>query len=225
MATISIIVPVYRRPHRAAPLVESALAASTVDVEVMFVCTARDRAEVAACRATGARVEVLYGPRAHGDYARKINHGVRVTDSPYMFQGADDLAFTPGWDERVLAVAARPGAGIVGTVDLGNSRTRGARHSTHSLITRDYAILGTIDDPFVTLHEGYRHNFVDDELIGTARHRDAYQPSNAVVEHLHPNWHKAPRDRVYDLGEEGFSIDRDLFNVRRLLWERGGRRR
>lgn len=219
MATISILVPVYRRPHRAAPLVESTLAASTVDIEVVFVCTARDHAEITACQETGARVELLPGGRSHGDYARKINHGIRVTDSPYVFQAADDLRFERGWDERVIREAERPGTGIVGTVDLGNRRTRAARHSTHSLITREYAQLGTIDDTYVTLHEGYQHNFVDDELVATARHRGAYRPSNAIVEHLHPNWRKAPRDLVYDLGEQGFQIDRRLFEARRLLWE------
>jgi hypothetical protein len=43
-------------------------------------------------------------------------------------------------------------------------------HSTHPIIVRSYIEgQGAIDEPGKALHEGYWHNFVDDELIGTAR--------------------------------------------------------
>jgi hypothetical protein len=43
------------------------------------------------------------------------------------------------------------------------------RHSTHSLVTRDYVErFGTIDEAGVVLHEGYPHEFVDDEFVQTA---------------------------------------------------------
>lgn len=183
------------------------------------MCTARDIGEIKACRATGASVEII-GPHQPGDYARKINYGVLATESPFLFQGADDLQLTRGWDTLALTEMER-GAGVVGTRDLGNARTRNARHSTHSLISREYAKQGTIDNPDTLMHEGYAHNFVDDELVATARHRGRYRPSRAIVEHLHPLWRKAPCDDVYDLGQAGYAADSVLFQLRRELWEPG----
>ena len=46
---------------------------------------------------------------------------------------------------------------MVGTNDLTNKRTIRGRHSTHSLVTRDYADLGTIDGQPGPLFQGYHH--------------------------------------------------------------------
>lgn len=215
--TIAIIVPVLRRPHRVEPLLAS-IAAATPEARVLFVCTPGDDEEIAAIVAADA--EHICTPVAYesGDYARKINLGYQHTTESLLFLAADDLAFHPGWIEHATARLA-DGIGVIGTHDLCNPRTR-RQHSTHSLLTRDYAELGTIDEPGKILHEGYHHVFVDDELIATARHRGAYvHADDCQVEHLHPTGRrKVPRDAVYDHGISQFEADRAIFEGRAHLW-------
>lgn len=221
MSSIAVIVPVLGRPKRAAPLVQSVAAAATVPTRVVFVCTPGDTAEITACEATGATVIVLDVRRGRGDYARKVNAGYRATDEPWLFQAADDLVFRHGWDAVALAAAAESKAGVIGTRDLGNDRTKRGTHSTHSLIARWYVDRhGTIDNQRAVLHEGYHHNFCDDELVETAKARGLWCMSNAVVEHMHPHWRKGDMDTTYRIGLARFGEDRRLFQSRGRLWRR-----
>lgn len=153
-----------------------------------------------------------------GDYARKINHAYRQSDHQFLFLAADDLCFCPNWFERAKA-RLRPGIGVVGTNDLGNVRVIQGRHATHSLVTREYADRGTIDQAETIYHEGYAHNFVDDELVATAKRRRAWVfARDSMVEHLHPDYGKAAFDDVYDLGRSLFRQDAALFRSRSARW-------
>lgn len=224
MTSIGIIIPVLNRPERAAPVVESILAAARVPTEILFVTSSGDRKELAAVKATGQRHVTIAKATGPGDYARKINTGLStLADCDWIFTGADDLRFTDGWDEQALH-AARRGEGVVGTVDGCNPRTRRAQHSTHSLVARWYAEAhGTVDDRDRIYHEGYWHNFVDDEMVMTALARRAYTPSAARVEHLHPirrDAERAPMDDTYRIGLEHFHDDQRMFRSRRSLWGR-----
>ena len=221
MVRVAILVPVLNRPERAAPVAESARAAATVATTVMFVCSPGDTREIRAARRTEETVVVVGWAPGRGDYARKINHAARLAladGAAWVFTGADDLAFHHGWDTTAIA-AARGRPAWVGTVDLCNPRTRRARHSTHSLVAADYIIeRGTVDRRGAIYHEGYHHNFVDDEGCATARARGLYVPSAAVVEHLHPDGRRAPDDDTYRLGRTHFLEDRALFRRRQNLW-------
>jgi glycosyltransferase involved in cell wall biosynthesis len=225
VTTIAVIVPVLNRPERAAPVVESILAAARVPTEILFVTSTGDRKELSAVKATGQRyVTIAKAAGRQGDYARKINTGLHVlAGCDWIFTGADDLRFTDGWDDQALH-AARRGEGVVGTVDGCNPRTRRAQHSTHSLVARWYAEEhGTVDDRGRIYHEGYWHNFVDDEMVSTAVARRSYAPSAARVEHLHPmrrDDERAPMDDTYRLGLVHFHEDRRTFRSRRPLWSR-----
>lgn len=214
---VVVIVPVLRRPHRAAPLAESVQATSSA--RVLFVASPNDVAEQDAVRATGADLLVMDKPHRCGDYARKINAAYRTTTEPLMFLGADDLRFHPGWLEAALE-ALGDGIGVVGTNDLTNPRTMRGEHSTHSLVTREYVdVFGTIDEPRKVLHEGYRHEYVDDELVGTAKKRGAWAfAAHSYVEHLHPMAGKAPMDPLYAAQAERMRMSRNLYRRRRLLW-------
>jgi hypothetical protein len=153
-----------------------------------------------------------------GNYAAKINAGVWNTDEPLIFTGADDLDFHPGWLEAATA-QLEDGIGVVGTKDLCNQRTVKGEHSTHSLVTREYAEQGTIDDPGRLLHEGYEHEFVDDEFVQTAMHRGTYaHAGDAVVEHLHPSVGKAPTDALYARQRQRMAQGRRVYQRRRRLW-------
>lgn len=222
------MVPVLNRPHRARPLVESIAKATRRDHAVLFVCSPDDDAEIDACSElstlrSNVYVMTMASPPERGDYARKVNAALPVAldlGCAWLFTGADDLAFHPGWDEIALR---HDGYGdVLGTVDLCNRRTRNAQHSTHSLVRVSYAAAhGTIDRPRSVLHEGYWHNYVDDELLATARHRNVYVPTRAVVEHQHftNRRSRVTLDDTYRKGQEHFADDRALFHERSHLWQ------
>lgn len=212
-----VVVPMLGRPHRVRPLLES-LEATAPHARVIFACSPGDIAVHRAVDATGRqRMDVAWVGR--GDYARKINYGYRGSTEPYIFCGADDLKFHPGWWEAAIDALA-PGVGVVGTQDLCNPRVVAGEHSTHSLVTRAYADqFGTIDAPRHILHEGYPHEYVDDELIETARFRGAFAfAGGAVVQHLHPMCGGTRMDRLYAQQRQRMRLGRLLYQQRRRLW-------
>jgi hypothetical protein len=93
-------------------------------------------------------------------------------------------------------------------------------HSTHSLVTREYADnWGTIDGPGQILCEAYPHEYCDDELVGTAKWRNAWAWADARVLHEHPNWRSdVPVDEVYAGQRRRMAIGRRIFNRRRHRW-------
>lgn len=93
-------------------------------------------------------------------------------------------------------------------------------HSTHTLVQRRYVDkYGTIDQPGQVLHEGYVHEFCDDELVGTAKKRGVWAfAADSVVEHLHAHYLKAPMDDLYAAQGERMDASRDLFRKRERLW-------
>jgi hypothetical protein len=91
--------------------------------------------------------------------------------------------------------------------------------STHTLISREYAARPTIDGKPGPLFEGYRHEYVDDELRGTAIKRGVWaHAADAIVEHLHPTVNKADWDDSYREQGKRMRIDGPLFSRRRRLW-------
>lgn len=208
-----ILVPVLRRPHRVAPLLDSISAATPAPYRVLFIADPDDHEEHDAVRETGGELLIV-----DGNYARKINAGVESTSERLLFLGADDLHFHPGWLDAAQARLTRR-IGVVGTNDLGNSRVIAGRHATHFLVSRPYTKLGTVDERGKLLHEGYHHNFVDNEFVSTAKHRHAWaHAGDAIVEHLHPHWGKSDNDATYVRGQSQFDRDRRLFQRRRPLW-------
>jgi len=207
------------RPHTV-DTVRTSLAASTDAARLVWICTAGDDDVLDAVNATGDQVEVVE-PRARGDYAAKINHGYRHTSEPWLFTGACDITFHPGWWEACLRVADS-GAQVIGTNDLGNRHTATGVLSTHTLVARDYADQwGTITDPGQILHEGYWHEFTDNELIDTARSRGLYgHAADAIVEHHHPLWGKARPDGMYDRALLRMGQGHALWKRRKQLWAR-----
>lgn len=214
-----IIVPMLHRSHRVDPLIESIREATDVEHRVMFVGTLGDVAVIdAITRHDDVDLELIE-PNTVGDYAKKINHGYRATTEPYLFLGADDLRFHPGWFQAAVRhMSAR--VGVVGTQDRCNTRVKRGVHATHSLVARSYVDAhGTIDEPGKVLHEGYVHEFVDDEFIATAKRRHAFLfEHRSVVEHLHPMVGKAPWDPMYAAQRTRMVVDRATFQQRQRLW-------
>lgn len=223
MIDLAIIVPVLRRPQNVAPLLISILA-TTPGAHVVFVADPDDEPEIAAIKDVQDRYGALKRDltisllTCAGSYAKKINLGVETTDEGLIFTGADDLDFHPGWFETAHALMSDE-IGVVGTQDLCNARTSTGEHSTHSLVTRWYALLGLIDGTPRLLCEEYEHEFVDDEMVATAKSRGTYAHSHdAVVEHLHPQVGKAPMDDLYAGQRVRMRQGRRVFQARQHLW-------
>jgi len=215
---VVVIVPMLHRAHRVDPLLESIEAATPEPHRVIFACTPDDTAVIAAVDAAGAdRVDVAW--QRLGDYARKINAGYRASTEPLLFLAADDLRFHPSWLERA-AQRLTDGVGVVGTNDMCSARVMAGEHATHCLVTRAYADdFGTVDAPGQVLYEGYPHEYVDDELVGTAKKRGAWAfAPDSIVEHLHPMNGKAPMDDLYAAQGARMRAGRNTYLRRRRLW-------
>jgi hypothetical protein len=227
---LAILVPVSGRPQNVRPLLRSIHRHTPKPHSVYFITDVNDGEERATIKAV-VREEGFNPDRylelfsIQGGYAKKINEGVRATAEPLVFMGADDLHFHEGWLEAALS-RMDSWVGVVGTNDMCNARTMHSRvgHSTHSLMARWYAQKGTIDEPDKVLHEGYWHEFVDDEFIATARRRGAYAHAiDSYVEHLHPHCGKVDEEIVkadphYGLIAQRMRLGRALYWQRQRFW-------
>ena len=208
-----MIVPVLGRPGNAAPFMES-LRASGADLAHVYA-VANPGPDEKAWLDAGASVIGWAGP-SPGTFAQRVNYGYKVTKEPWLLLTGDDVRFHPGWLDQAQ-YAARDGAAVVGTNDMHNPRSLAGDHSPHPLIRRSYVNEqgASWDGPKVVAHEGYRHWFVDDEIVTAAKQRDTWAMANhAKIEHLHPLWGLAADDETYRLGRERVAGDRALFEAR-----------
>ena len=214
---LAILVPVLRRPHRVKPLMDS-IKRATPDARVVFITDPGDYEEH--CAIAVERTPKTTVLTTGGNYAHKINRGFEHCSERLLFLGADDLEFHPGWLEACVE-KLEEGADVVGTQDLCNPAVIRGEHATHFLVMRDYVeLLGTIDEAGKILHEGYEHEYVDNELIETAKARGVYAFANdAVVEHLHPLVGKAPTDELYDRMPARMKTGKAVYDKRRHLWQ------
>lgn len=210
----AVVVPVMRRPQNAAPFMAT-LRASTGMATVYAVADVDDVETAEAWRQAGAQV-IDYDGDTPGTFSQKMNTGYRETTEPWIFMVGDDVAFRPGWLDHAQSTAADD-LHVIGTNDLGNPAVLAGEHATHMLIRRSYVdeTGASWDGPKVLAHEGYRHWFVDDEIVTAARRRGVWGMALAsLVEHLHPQWGKGDADDVYALGQSGAVPDRHLFERR-----------
>lgn len=212
----AVIVPVMRRPQNAAPFMES-LRATTDDAVVYPVCDDSDYPTIEAWEEAGAEPVIrIPRPDRDGTFAEKVNFAAALTYEPWLFITGDDVRFHPGWLEHARA-AAGDRYDVIGTNDLANPRVMAGQHGTHLLIRRSYVDEqgASWDGPGVVCHEGYRHWYVDDEVVTAARQRGAWASARAsVVEHLHPLFGKGTNDDVYRLGQSHAAQDGALFQRR-----------
>jgi hypothetical protein len=206
----AVLVPAIRHVH--AQRFMDSLRASTGLARAYAVARPDETEAIAAWKAAGA--EVLAGDVA--TFAERINLAYRQTAEPWLLVAGDDVLFRPGWLDHAQAVAGER-YHVVGTNDLANSRVMAGHHATHMLVRRSYVdeLGGGWDGPGAVAHEGYRHWFVDDEIVTVAKQRGVWAMAlGSVVEHMHPIAGKAPDDEVYRRGRESADADRELFAAR-----------
>ena len=213
MTDCVVIVPMLGRGHLMDRL-RTSLYTSTDDARILWAVTSGD---FDVLNGLGDDDYIVGPPRERGDYADKINAGVEASDEPLIFTAAIDLLFDEGWletCEKQLTDQIR----VVGTNDLTNPRTA-TGIPQHTLVARDYVSRGLIDGRPGLLCEDWLHEYVDDELIGTARKRGAYaHAADAHVEHLHPMAGKAQWDATYLQMRRRMHTDRRLLRERERLW-------
>jgi hypothetical protein len=208
---VTVIVPVLHRPDNVAPLVTS-LRASTGLAEALFVTEVDDLLEWAAISKAGAK-HIVHP----GTFAEKVNAAMEHVTTSRIFITGDDVVFRPGWLDHLQFFADTFGAKVIGANDLGNHRVMAGQHATHMLIDVDYINEqgASWDGPGIVCHEGYRHWFVDDELVTVAKQRGVFQVAlGSIVEHMHPIFGKAKDDDVYRLGQSHAQQDQALFRKR-----------
>ena len=210
---VAVLVPVLGRPQHATPFMAS-LRASTGLATAYAICDADDRDAANAWKEAGAIVlGITAGGSDPGTFAQKANIGYRESQAPWLLMAGSDVQFHPGWLDHALATAGDR-FHVVGTNDMGNPRVLAGEHATHPLIRRSYIdqMGASWDGPGVVAHEGYRHWYVDDEIVTAAKQRGVWAMSLASrVEHLHPLWGKGEPDEVYALGEQHAADDRQRF--------------
>ena len=226
MSDFVILVPVLNRPRNARRLVNNIEHACVTPQRLLFICSPDDKAEIAACKRTGADVTVVDWVPGPADWAKKLEWGRALTTEPYMLLAADDLNFHRCWDQRASQVLAQMEIGVLGTQDGGNPLVQKGMHSTHPIVSRAYInAFGTIDQKHLMLHQGYDHQYCDNELCETAMARGYWHFARDVyIEHLHPAWGKAAWDHTYRKGYAKANADFQLFQRRRRLWRPRGYR-
>ncbi len=214
---VCILVPTLGRPHHIKPLLDS-IYKNTTNFSILFLTSPSDydvEAKITECDEKFIEVAT----REKGDYARKINVGYKETEEPLLFLAATDLFFHEHWLDRATDKLSDK-IHVVGTNDMGNGRVTSGKHSTHSLVTREYVDrFGVIDEPGKVLHEGYPHEYVDDEFVQTAQHRQAFAMAlDSYVEHLHPAWGKAEWDASYLEVNQRLIGGKRLYRRRKRMW-------
>ena len=207
----AVIVPAIRFTN--AERFMKSLRASTGLATVYAIATDDEVEAAEAWEKAGAEVRAV----SEGiSFAQRMNAGYAVTDEAWVFITGDDVVFRPGWLDHAQAVAGEK-FDVVGTNDLGNPRVVSGEHATHMMIRRSYidATGASWDGPKNLCHEGYRHWYVDDEIVAAAQQRGVWAAAlGSVVEHFHPAWGKADTDDVYQFGQSFADEDRKIFEKR-----------
>jgi hypothetical protein len=212
----AVIVPVLNRPQNAATFMRT-LRASTGLATVYAICEDGDLLTKEAWRNAGAQV-IVQDVNRPGTFACKANDGFAATTEPFVFLVGDDVEFRAGWLDHAQFVARQQQAAVVGTNDQTNPRVMIGDHATHMLVDRQYVLEqgGSWDGPGVLCHEGYKHWFVDDELVTAAKQRDLFAAAlGSVVQHNHPIAGRAQLDDTYRKGSASMEEDQRLWKRRR----------
>jgi len=224
---ISIIVPSYGRPERVASVVSNirdSMNGYAPGYETLVVVEEDQLpAYTEALEGGWHSLSLLVVNELSKNYAGAVNTAVKYARGDLYMIAADDLTFHTGWAMYATRnMNALPSIKVVGTNDLLNDFVLQGYHATHYLVAADYIwdIGGVVDEaPGQVLHEGYTHNFVDTEFIGTAKARAVFVPClEAVVEHNHFTAGKSDKDSTYDKGYANLQEDADLYYARRHLW-------
>jgi hypothetical protein len=214
---VDIIVPVLWRSHTAGPFM--AALAATGELDRVLVTVAACHADVGALRSWAPHnVQLVKIDDGRPTFAQKVNDVYRRTEAPWMLLVGDDVEFKPGWLDAALTVQRETDAQVIGTND-GGLQAR-SEMSPHPLIARSYVdwLGASLDGPKLVAHEGYRHNYVDREILMVAQRRGLYAfARESWIRHLHHGIGTAPVDSTYEVGTRHLQDDKTLWRQRERL--------
>lgn len=119
-ALVTVVIPTAGRPRLAVPAVESALAQTVRDLEVIVVLDGPDRATATALEAIGdPRLRLLQRPQRGGAGAAR-NSGVRAASTRWIAFLDDDDLWMP--DKLALQLAAAEASGLAHPIVAGKVR-------------------------------------------------------------------------------------------------------
>lgn len=194
----------------------ASLAKSTDRARLLFIVSRGDVGVLDEVH--GAHDYLLVDQWDRCDYPKKINAGIAATTEPLIFTGAIDLKFHAGWLEAAEAKMSDT-VKVVGTNDLANPRVMRGLHATHMLVARDYAEGPQIDGNPGFFHEGYWHEYCDDEAVQVAKYRNVWAfAQDSVVQHLHWSTGGRAKDGVDAMHSLRMSRGSRVFQQRRHLW-------
>ncbi len=206
---VNIVVPTMNGRDNAATFMGSLAGEARVDVTT--VVERHDGDAAVAWAKAGATVRFASGP----SFAHKVNVGFWAGTAPWILMVGDDVRFHDGWLDAFLDIADG-GAEVIGTNDLGSAVSDA--FSPHLFIARDYILAegASWDGPGIVCHEGYRHGYVDNEIIAVAFQRGTWAMSwGSVIEHLHPFYGKGADDPIYRLGQSFVDADAAVWQARK----------
>lgn len=212
---ISILLASIDRPVQLRHCVEQLLETTKGHhVEVVVSLSSGDKASAEAIEGLSVRVTA-----EHNGYTGKViaynealSHASPIATS-YVMVG-DDVWARPLWLNRALETLQHlpECCGVVGCNDL--YRTDGAKHADHGLITRSFITQFLGGTPFMPCYINW---FFDVETIQRAIEvgRYIYAPLS-ILEHRHPNAHKAKMDDVYRRGLRTWEAEMAIFRQRKM---------
>jgi glycosyltransferase involved in cell wall biosynthesis len=217
MNMISILLPTYGRSERLQQVFENIKSTTSTEHEVIWVLEDDDKESQRICAELHPSLAVINQRKRF--YGGAINYGYQFAKGEFLFTGADDLRFYPGWDEQVLSVMYGH-VRVGGTNDLLHPWVPEGRHATHYLVDRRYIEeVGCVPDepPGTFMPEVYDGLFTDAEVIMIAKARGVFAPClSSVVEHLNFAGGRSEFDSTYRKAHDYVSSDLQLHRDRAM---------
>lgn len=207
--SLAIFVPTMYRAHNLQRLFDSINATTKCDIFGMCPMDDYDSQNL-----LGLYCDAWWADEGDMRYVKRIEFMYHQTTADWFLTGSDDIVFHDHW--LTDAIEYMEDYSVIGFEDLCNPNLPG----TNFLIRRKYIEeqSGVIDSPNTVFHQGYFHNFCDNELVGTAKKRDEFAKCPGVIEHRHHTVGKADNDHVYDIAQQHFHQDAELCHSREHLW-------
>jgi hypothetical protein len=215
---LGIYIPTLGRPHKLQAVADNIKANTKGEFQLYWGVESHDRESILAAKDTGYPVIINEGEPTYSNTVQTI---YEQTDEPIFFLGNDDFFFVKDWDVIPLEkFAADDDLHVLGVHD-GNPKTS---YTSIFFIRRKYIEeqSGVVDIPNRVLYP-YNHNFVDNEMTETAKHRGVWGNSEApCILHQHPSFTwlgEFPVDETYLNNNKKDAEDNELFHSRRHLWQ------
>ena len=183
MPRVTVLLPVFNAGRYVAAAVESVLAQTLTDFELLVVDDgSTDGSMEIVDRFRDPRVRVIRNAR-HLGFADALNVGLREARGVLIArQDADDLSAPRRLERQVAAFHAQPALALVGTqgwvIEEDGSRSGAVSRSEHPTSIRWYAL---VDNPFIHTSVMCRRSVVWDDLGG-------YDPTRGPVSEDYALW-------------------------------------